>query len=334
MAPFESQKLSIRNAVISANKQLTYGELMADAALTHRLRFDPKAFAVFKDTVRSDMALVGKGHPFASERQLTARDCSFGFTSELYDFLAGWMLAMIFGKDTITGAGPYTHTFNFDLTTNIAVATTIYIENDAAVKRKLKDMSATDLTISWTDKGPITAQINFVGTGLFADGAMAALPALPTNAYLMGSDVDVQIGPVGAPVSIKGRCLSGQVKISTKTVTHRAPGGGLSGFFNRVGMQEVTSIELVVAATNANDMDTLWENQTEQEVKIIVNSGAAAQLTLDFPSVFFNDSTPQVDAERVAYKLSADANNIRQAANPIVTATVINSQATAYLVGA
>lgn len=333
-APFESQKYSIRNMVVSPNKQLTYGELMADAALTYRARFDPSAFATFSDGIRSDLNMAGKGHPFASERQLISRDVTFSFTQELTDFLVGWAMAFIFGKDTITGAGPYTHTFNFDLSTNQAVATCLYIENDAAVKRKLQDMSATELTISWTEKGPVKITMAFVGTGKFTDGAMAALPALPVNTYLLGSDVDTQIGPVGAPVSFKGRALSGEIKFTTGTVTHRGPGGGLYGFFNRVGLQRVSSIKLVVAATNADDLNTLWENQTNQEVKIIINSGAAAQLTLDFPNMYFNQAQPSVDAERVVYSLTADENNILQGASAICTATVINNQATAYLVGA
>lgn len=333
-APFESQKYSIRNMVVSPNKQLTWGEVMADAQLIHRVRFDPSAFATFTDGVRSDLAMAGKGHPFASERQTISRDLSFSMTQEVTDFLIGWALALIFGKDTITGAGPYTHTFNFDLSTNQAVATCLYVETDGAVKRKLQDMSATEITISWTENGPLKMQIAFVGTGHFSDVAMAALPALPVNTYLLGSDVDTQIGPPGAPVSFKGRAVSGQIKITTGTVTHRAPGGGLFGFFNRVGLQSVAQIQLVIAASSADDVQTLWENQTNQEVKIIVNSGAAAQLTLDFPNVYFNDVKPSVDKDRVVYTLSADQNNILQGASPICTATVINSQATAYLVAA
>ncbi|SRR5579884_406663 len=331
-APFESQKLSIRNLVVSPNKQLTYGEVMADANLLHRVRFDPSAFATFNDGIRSDLNLAGKGHPFASERQLISRDLTFSFNQEATDFLIGWALAMIFGKDVVTGAGPYTHTFNFDLTTNQAVATCIYVETDAAVKRKLQDMSATELTISWTDKGPVRIAIAFVGTGKFTDGAMAALPALPVNTYLLGSDVDTQIGPVGAPVSWKGRALSGQIKLTTGTVVHRAPGGGLYGYFNRVGMQRA-SLSIVIAATNADDVNTLWENQTNQEVKIIINSGAAAQCTLDLPNLYFNQVQPSADAERVVYTLTSDENNILQGASALVTATVVNSQAS-YLVAA
>jgi hypothetical protein len=333
-APFESQKKSVRNLVVSPNKQLTYGEVMADVNLTHRVRFDPSHFAAFSDGVRSDLNMVGKGHPFASERQLISRDVSFGLTQEATDFLIGWALAFLFGKDVITGAGPYTHTFTFDQSTTQAPATCIYIETDGAVKRKLQDMSAIDLTISISDKGPITFQINFVGTGRFTDGAMGALPALPTNTYLLGSDADIQIGPVGAPVSWKGRALSAQIKFTTGTVVHRAPGGLLVGAFNRVGLQRVASISLVIAASSADDVQTLWENQTNQEVKVIVNSGAAAQMTLDFPNLYFNKVTPSIDSDRVIYTLESDQDNILQGASAICTATVINSQATAYLVGA
>jgi hypothetical protein len=334
-APYESQRVSVRNMVVSPNKQLTYGEVMADINLTHRVRFDPGIFANFTDGVRSDLSRVGKGHPFASERQTISRDVALAFNNqELTDFLAGWFFAFLCGKDVITGAGPFTHTMTFDQSTGQAVATNIYIEDNAAIKRKLSDMSMVDLTISIPEKGPVMVSANFVGTGAFTNVAMGSLPALPTNTYLLGSDADIQLGPPGAPVSFKGRALGAQIKFVTGTQVHRAPGGLLVGSFNRVGLQRVSSVQVTIAASNTDDVQTLWENKTVQETKIIINSGASAQLTLDFPQMYFNDAPPSVDADRIIYQLNSDQDNILQGANPIFTAIAINSQATAYLVGA
>jgi hypothetical protein len=50
--------------------------------------------------------------------------------------------------------------------------------------------------------------------------------------------------------------------------------------------------------------------------------------------MYFNDAPPSVDADRIIYQLNSDQDNILQGANPIFTAIAINSQATAYLVGA
>jgi hypothetical protein len=237
--------------------------------------------------VRSDLSRVGKGHPFASERQTISRDVALAFNQELTDFLAGWVLRFLFGKDVITGAGPFTHTMTFDQSTSQAVATNIYIEDNAAIKRKLSDMSMVDLTISIPEKGPVMVSANFVGTGAFTNVAMGSLPALPTNTYLLGSDADIQLGPPGAPVSFKGRALGAQIKFVTGTQVHRAPGGLLVGSFNRVGLQRVSSVQVTIAASNTDDVQTLWENKTVQETKIIINSGASAQLTLDFPTNVF-----------------------------------------------
>ena len=202
---FEPQSKLRRVLLLSANRQMAWGGVLADAALTRLQRFDGSAVLDFNPERRSDKDMSGKGSEFATNGQITKLATKFsGIKCELSDWLAGYIPAFLMGKDVVTGmAAPYTHTFTWDESTRIAIPTTIYLGDTTALDYKLPDIAINDATYTITDKGAISVEFGFMGTGRYLPGALAgALPAVPTETYLLGSDADFQIGNVGAVTSI------------------------------------------------------------------------------------------------------------------------------------
>jgi hypothetical protein len=333
--PFEAQDLlSVRNMVIAPNKQITFGTQLADGNLTHRLRHDPGLFAAITKAYRGDGDRAGKGHPFPTERQVIEQDTGVSGTVEVTDFLMGWLLAMVMGKDVTTGSGPYTHTFSWDQTTNIAPATTVYFEDTADVKYKMQDLSMVDLTIAGAEKGPLTAQFSMVGSGRYTDGAMGSLPSLPTNVYMLGSDTDILIGPQGSAASIKERVRSWQIKVTSGIVNHRAPGGGMFATMNKIVNPPRATCSLVVAAKDTDDMRTLFLGDTLRELQINTVSSAKT-LNLKFPACYFSAAQLGGDGNEAVWHIEIDEMAALQqtTVQPLV-AVAINTVAASYLVAA
>ena len=166
-ANFNSQWKSARNLVLSPNSQLTWNNVVAAASMTQRQRFDGSAILEQNTTRRSDANYAGHGTAFATNGQVTGYDTKFsGFKAELSPWLAGWLFALLMGKDTSAGsAAPYTHTFTFDESTRTAVPTSIYIEDTNDIKYICPDMCVDDVTLTINDIGAIMAEMSMVGTG-------------------------------------------------------------------------------------------------------------------------------------------------------------------------
>src|SRR5205085_11234086 len=98
------------------------------------------------------------------------------------------------GADTVSGAGPYTHTFKFLQNSNIMPVTSLYFEDTADVKYQLPDLAIADLTITGKDSGPLQSSFKMVGSGKNVEGAVT-LRAVTTPTFLFGSDTDIQLGP-------------------------------------------------------------------------------------------------------------------------------------------
>lgn len=331
---FEYQKITARNLVLSANKQSAYNTAIAGASMTRRQKFDGQAVGELKQTRYSDKALAGKGTEFATQGLITGWDSSFSFKADADDWLMGWLLAFAMGQDTITGAGPYVHTMAIEETTSQAPAASIYLQDTAAVFWTLVDMGLADLTITIPARGPIQVEASFMGTGIWVDGAIASLPALPASyAYLLGSDVVFSIGNHGATVSKIGRFMTGTIKISTGVKNHIAPGNGLYGIFPLLGLRKV-SFTATIAANSSEDIRPIFNTNELQEVNFTGTSGTSV-MNIDFPYCNLKTTKLGASGNNVIWQIEADETTIfNQGGSGVMTAAVTNSQATAYLIGA
>jgi len=320
----------VRNIVVSPSKQAAYAGALADAALSHRPRIDGGAFASLAKGFFSDADMAGKGHAFATMRQETQRDSGLQMSVAVSDWMAAWIAAFVMGKVTTSGAGPYTHKFVFEPTATQPPVTTIYCEDTSAVKYKMPDVAVSEAEFSGGDSGVIQAQFSLLGSGRHADGAiLPSVPAIATPIFLLGSDVQILIGPPGAPVATEAeRIKSWRVRLSQNLSLHRGPGSGLYASQTKVGVQRA-SVGFVMAAKDTDDIRGLFLANTEQELQININSGAAAQLKFRFPSIHLSAVQCGADGNDVIYNVECDEQALlKKGANDLVEVTVINSQAT------
>ncbi|MDR3723265.1 MAG: phage tail tube protein [Terracidiphilus sp.] len=335
---FNSQWKSARNLVLSTNSQLVWNTALADAALTMRQRFDGSAVVETSPTRRSDIDYAGKGTAFATNGQVTSFDTKLsGLKHEASPASVGWALAFLMGHETVVGANaPYTHTLTFDESTRTAVPTTVYVEDTEDLHYKCPDMCVNDVTLTINDIGAIMVESNLIGTGRKINGSMAAIPALAAESYILGSDAVPTFGPVGAPAAFTGRLMSATFKFENQLAVHKAPGGGQYGIFVRKGNPKF-SFNATIAAKDADDVYTLFENDTDSAFAVNANSGAAAQLGISVPHVHLKTTKLGFDGEMVVWQIEGDETTCYAVPGapmtPPISVSVVNG-VPAYLVGA
>lgn len=321
---FTTERSLLRNIVVGGKVQSALATALADADLTYRLRPETSGFINTKDEMESDYQYAGKGSSFASESRIITREAMGDFSTRVDDYMAGWLLAMVMGVDTFTAGTPNQHVITWDDSGAPAQVTTVYAEDAPGLKRKWEDVSVTKVVLSGTDKGSCMAKASFISTGRYADGAMAAVPALPTAQYLYGSDCTVSIGPSGSPVSLVPRVLSFEATFDHQNDLFRSLGGGIYPVFPRYG-NPVCGLKLVIAIDTTSDVRDWAVNKTELEISLAISSGAAS-LTLDYPLVILPNADLGETDKYVTYTLDLNQENIlKPTGGEVCTATVENT---------
>lgn len=329
---FAVQSKTLRNLVLSANKQASWGETMADTYLTRRQRFDGSAVLDLGQTRRDDSNYAGRGSFFATNGQVTHWGSKVsGLKAEVSDWLAGWLCAMTFGADVVTGTGPYTHTFNYDQTTRTSVATCLYVEDTADLHYKLPDMCMNDLTLTISEIGAIMADWNMVGTGLYVAGSMASgPPALSSETYILGSDCVPQWGPTGSLATLTGRVANATVKWDNQLQPVNAPGLGLYSSFVRKGKPKF-SFDVTIRSTTPDDVFTNFLADASTGLTLTANSGASAQLIITLAAAHLKAAKLGFDGDMNIWQLSYDETTAFQSGSTLpVSVQVVNGVA-AYL---
>lgn len=331
---FTTQRSILRNLVLGGVTQTDAAQVLADTALTYRARPDTSGFFNMEPEVESDYEYAGKGTSFATESREIARSRTGDAKMRADDYNIGWLLAMVMGNDTITApVDPETrttHTITWRDTGDPAQVTNIYVEDAPGLKYKLLDTSCTKVVLSGTDKGSVQAQASFLSTGKYVDGAMAALPALPTAKYLAGSDSILKLGLTGAPASMAPRVLSWELTLDHANDAFRACGGGLYAYFIRYG-NPVMGLKAVIAVDTTSDVRDWQVNRTELEAQLTIVSGTVS-LTVDIPRLILRKADLGDTNKYVTYTIDLDKDDILKPSNgQICTATLLNTVATSYL---
>jgi hypothetical protein len=333
---FTTQRSILRNVVVGGSIQATLAEALADADLTYRARPETSGFFQIELEKESDYQYAGKGHSFATESRLIAQSSSGEINTRLDDYLAGYFLAMVMGNELFTAAvapaTANTHVLTWKDTGAPAQVTNVYVEDAPGLKRKFEDMSCTKVVLSGTNKGSVLAKASFIGTGRYADGPVANLPALPTAQYLYGSDSIVSLGPAGAPVSMSPRILSWELTFDHANDLFRSCGGGVYAVFPRYG-NPICSAKIVVAVDTSSDIRDWMMNQTLLEMKVAISSGAAS-LTIDYPNIIIPKADLGEQDKYVIHTIELNQESIlKPTGSEVCTATVMNTAA-AYLTSA
>ncbi len=322
------QKTSNRNLVLSANAQAAYGGVLADANLTQRQRFDASSVFQVKPSSRNDKNMAGKGTEFATDDQITAWDTDGTIKSEADVFLMGWALALLFGQDAASGAGPYTHNFSMLESTPTMPCTTVYVEETNDQKRKFQDMSAKTLSLDIAERGSVMLSLDMIGTGRWTEGPMlAALPALPNpNAYFLNSDIVVTITPAsGVATPFSGRQKSISIKVDRGTVPFQSSGDGLYAASNSNGDAKF-SVDLTIAANSVDDVNQWFEQGIRCSITIGTVGANALRFSFTWPSVRFKANKVGNTNGVVTWALSFDETTaIQSGAQAAISAVVINN---------
>lgn len=332
--PFSMQKQSSRNLVISPNSQIAYGGVLADLNLTTRQRADTSTGFSPKPTNRTDKMMIGKGSEWATDDQITSWDVDGTIKSEADIFLLGWMLAFIFGQEVVTGAGPYNHAFTLPSVTSTMPCTTIYVEETAAVHRKVQDMSAKAFSLSVPERGALNCSLDMVGTGRWTPGSMAALPALVQAIYLLGSDMQVTITPTaGVAVPFVGRQKGLTLKVERGTMPFQSSGDGLYAASNVSGDGKF-SVDLTIAANAVDDVNGWFEAGTRCAVTIATNPANTYQVGFTFPSVRIKANKLANASGTVTWALSWDETTTVSVGGASAISAFVLNNTTAYLIPA
>ena len=94
------------------------------------------------------------------------------------------------------------------------------------------------------------------------------------------------------------------------------------------------SFQTTIAATSADDVRAIFDNNTPQEVNWTGTSGTSI-LNLDIPYCNLKTNKLGASGNMVVWQITGDETTIyNQGGSGVLTAAVTNSQATAYLIGA
>jgi Phage tail tube protein len=327
MPTFTMQKQASRNLVISPKVQTTWGTRLLDASLTYRQRFNPSTVFEKMQTSRSDQMTAGKGSEWATDRTITSWDTKGTLTAEADAFLLSWMCALIFGQETDTGAGPYTHAFTVPLVTATMPCTTLYIEETNDQHFYLPDMAATSLSLTVPERGAITAALDMVGTGKWTAATFGgALPALVANNYLLGNDMQISITPSGgALTSFVGRQKSLSIKVDRQAKPFQSSGDGL--YSNSVASgQGKFSVDFTIAANAADDVNGWFEAGTALAISIATNPAKTYQCGFTFPIAYAKANKLGNVEDKVMWSLSFDETScLQNGAQAAISAFVIDN---------
>lgn len=334
---FEPQSKLLRTLCVSPYKQSAWGTAAAlpMAAINRVQRFDGSAVLDLNPSRRSDANMSGKGSHFATNGQITAWDLKVsGVKFEGSGWALGWALAFLLGKDSVAGANsPYTHTMAFDESTRQAIPTTLFLQDTTDLVYFVPDMSISKLTITIPDTGSIQVEADMVGTGYLNSlsgaaltAALGALPQVPSENYVLGSDANFLMGNVGAVASVNGRNRTTTITLDWQTTPYRGTGTGLQASFNRKGAPKF-SLSSTIAAQTPDDIFTRMFNNTQTAIQIAANSGATAQFGVNLPQANLKTAKMGFEDDMTIWNVEADETTCYQAAGtPPITFSVVNEQ--------
>ena len=281
---FQPQRTHDIIVVWSPKVQTTFGTGLADGLLTTRVRPRNSDVAKMTKLYRSDLEHI-KGDEFATDIQELSRSLSRSLVMDANSNNLGLAFAFAMGgvttvqPDDIGDPNAWEHTIIFQAQSGgkDAQFTTIHEDVTADISQKLVDMVLAEMTLAGgvgPDAGPLELTTNWIGSGV-TEAGMAAPPALAAEKALMFSrDAVFSIGAEGAPVDI-----SEQIREWSLSITQNIDEDG--GYFLGSGKTRGrlwygprrVSFSFVVHMKETDNIKTLFDGVTKQEIKIEIDTG-------------------------------------------------------------
>lgn len=335
---YKMQRTKSRVLALSSKIQSDANVVMDDDAFDRAELMETGNFGQVTPTKESDLEYAGKGHSFATDTQVVKLASSWTWAGRANEWNIGFLLAMVFGKDAFTAGAagsPNTHVLTWADNTDLAPLTNIYLAETSAIKRRLLDMGLKQLVLTASETGSIKFSAEWIGTGRYQDGALAAVPALEAAPiYLRGSDAQISLGTSGgALTSFYPRVRSWELTLDSGKEVQDRCGAGVNGAFVANG-NPVIKLKLMIDADDTADIRTWAENNTELAVRFVIPIGSQTvahphSLTILIPRFTIpKDDLAEMASKYVGYSIELDEQSILKPANAeVITATLLNSAA-------
>ncbi len=281
---FQPQRTHDIVVVWSPKVQTTFGTGLVDGLLTNRVRPKNSDIAKMTKIYRSDLDHI-KGDEFATDIDELSRSLTRSLVMDANSNNLGLALAFAMGGVTTiqpdVGNDPnaYEHTIIFQAQSGgkDAQFTTIHEDATADISQKLVDMVLADLQLSGgvgPDAGPLELTTNWIGSGK-TEAGMATPPVLAAEKALYFSrDAVFSLGTEGSPTDI-----SEQVREWSLSITQNIDedggyhlGSGKTRGRLWYGPRRV-SFSFVVHMKETDNIKTLFDGVTPQEIKIAIDTG-------------------------------------------------------------
>jgi len=266
----------------SPQAETAFGTQVADAFFTHGCQpqgFDPPGIT---RQFRSDAGKAwGQGADRVTTRAIIRQDIAYALNFELSALLAAHVAGCCMGKvvSTLLAAGPpaaYKHVISFQdpIIDGLDLPSTGHWFKPADdLGLKTKGAVCSEFSLGYSAGQPlISLNSNWLGNGDYVNADLAAIPPLDTD-VIMGTlfekGLDIRLGAPAAATSIADRvaAISLQVGNGVGETERHYPGTGLYGGRAWQG-KRIINPSLTVFAKATDDIHTLFELDTEQELEI------------------------------------------------------------------
>ncbi|MFA5056664.1 MAG: hypothetical protein WC485_01000 [Opitutaceae bacterium] len=344
---FNPQRIFEASFAWSPQKETAFGTAVADALFTHGTQptgFDPPAVT---RSYRSDAGKAwGQGADRATTRSVTRQDVAYNLNFELSALMLAHLASCCMGKvvSTQLAAGPpaaYQHviTFQDPLVDGLDLPSTGHFFKPADdLGLKTKGAVCSEFSLGYT-RGTQIVNLSSAwrGNGDYVNADLAAIPTLDADTVLgmlFEGDLDVKLGTPGGAVTIADRVAAFNLQVGNGVgeMDGHYPGTSLYHGLAWQG-QRIINPSLTMFAKETDDILTLCEGDTEQEIDInatgeLITGTSYFSLAIVIPSVHFG--TPQkvgAQGNYVAWELTPGNEGVFQptAAEPI-TITIVNKE--------
>jgi len=340
---FEPQRAFDVTWLFSTKKESAYGTKLSDTDLTRRVVTPTVEAAKVSKEFRSDLERFGKGHEFATELEELSRDLRRTTSFDASSLTLAWVAAFTLGKVATTQPNPsgnptaYQHVFTFadPATSKHAPTTTVYEELTADLKRRLVSLACNDFTLTGRSRDVVQLSANWLGSGETVAGALTPLPALTPQSFLLGADADIQLGPQGAPVSIKERVLEWSLAISQNLHADLGYHPGSGKFRGRIWYAaRRVSASLLLFAKETDDILSLFLDDTVRELKIdlpgdLIGPGPEKhRAIIRLPAVRITALDDAIEGHHIIYRVEIGEQGVlKQSGLEPLEITVTNTEA-------
>lgn len=290
--------------------------------------------------VITDAEQIGRGHEFPDGQVIHSWHTELSRQWDASLFWTLWAFAFAMGTDTITGAGPYTHTLKFmdENAVGMQPPSATIVEKVPGVTnlsfRKFTGMCVNEVTLSAQGKNRAQLAASLIGSGRTA-AASETFPGNVSDSYLRGAFVDMTVNAVNLRDYIKGW----SVKVSNNLLAddgyvynNVAADAGLYRTRLFIGKRMVELALTLLAPPSATiNFESLLDNQTNAPVVITASVDATQLVRLTLSNFKFTGIPKGIDNGQVIYNLSGTALFTSADAGPLKVEVIHSTEAAALL---